>query len=251
MWTKGFIASTDGNISGKVSDTELIATPTAVSKGFLSPEELVRVDLRGQTLEGARKPSSEILMHLRVYRERPDVAGIVHGHPPVSTGFAVAGLSLERCVLPEVIIALGGVPLAEYGTPGTEEIPDSIAPYLKSYDTFLLANHGVLTVGKDVMEAYYKMEAVELFANITLTARLLGGEKPIPPPKVAELEELRERFGIVRDAHCVVDCPVCGVPGAAETCTSEGRPIDLSEAELTRVVCEVTERVLRDMNSCS
>jgi L-fuculose-phosphate aldolase len=178
LWTRGFVASNDGNISVKIGADRLLCTPASVSKGFMTAEMMVITDLDGKLVSGApgRKPSSEIQMHLVAYRERPDVGAVVHAHPPLSTGFAVAGIPLDRAVLAEVVTTLGSIPIAEYGTPSTRELAESVAPYVKAHDGLLLANHGALALGRDLFGAYYKMETIEHFAKISLVARMLGRE---------------------------------------------------------------------------
>lgn len=196
LWVRGFVAANDGNISARISDNEVLCTPTGVSKGFLTPDAIVKVDMQGRSFAGEFKVSSEIAMHLSVYRERPDICGVVHAHPPTATGFAVAHLPLETPFMPEVVVDLAGVPLAKYSTPGTQQLADSIAPLVREHDALLLANHGAVAVGRDVMDAYYTMERLELTARIALTAQLLGGVKPLESEEVARLMKIRESLGI-------------------------------------------------------
>lgn len=196
IYTNGFVAANDGNISVRVGENEILATPTGVSKGFMTPDMIVKVDLEGNLISGKLKPSSEIKMHLDVYKNRKDVKAVVHAHPPVATGFAVAGIPLEEMIMPEMIISLGIVPIAKYGTPSTMEIPDAVREYLDSYDGFLLENHGALTVGTDLFNAYFKMETIELSAKINLSARLLGGVKEISEENVDKLYAVRRKMGI-------------------------------------------------------
>ena len=170
---------------------------------------MVITDLTGRLIEGApgRKPSSEILMHLAAYRQRPDVGAVVHAHPPLSTGFAVAGIPLDRAVLAEVVTTLGSIPIAEYGTPSTPELAATVEPYLKSHDGLLLANHGALALGKDLFAAYYKMETIEHFARISLVARMLGREHLLSRDEVLRLQGLRDTYGIA--------APAPDLPGSA------------------------------------
>ena len=174
MWQLGWVAANDGNVSVKLDDGTFLATPTGISKSFITPEKLVRIDANGEVLEGQEgaKPSSEIKMHLRCYQEREDVRAVVHAHPPTATGFAVAHLDMDRYTMIETVIAIGSIPVTPYGTPSTYEVPDAIAPYLKEHDVMLLENHGALTVGTDLINAYYRMETLELYAKISLTANL-------------------------------------------------------------------------------
>jgi L-fuculose-phosphate aldolase len=212
LWTREFVASNDGNISVRLPGNRLLMTPTGVSKGFMSPEMMVITDLEGRQLAGEpnRKASSEILMHLMAYRHRPDVQAVVHAHPPLATGFAVAGIPLDRAVLAEVVTTLGSIPIAEYGTPSTPELPASVEPYVKTHDALLLANHGALALGKDLFAAYYKMETIEHFARISLVTRMLGREHLLSREEVGRLQALRGRYGIESPA------PVCVDPPAAE-----------------------------------
>ena len=215
MYNQGFIASSDGNISIRISDSELLATPSGLAKGFLTPEQIIKCNLLGEKIAGDPnlKPSSEIKMHCVVYAERPDITAVVHAHPPVATGFAVAGIPLEKCVLPEIILTIGSIPLAQYGTPSTEEVPNSIRNLIKTCDAVLLANHGALTVGKNVYTAYYKMESLEHFAKISLAARQLGGEQVLSAPQVEKLMEVRKQMGITGPALTCKgpQCAECGI----------------------------------------
>jgi L-fuculose-phosphate aldolase len=158
MYARGYTASNDGNISVRLGPDRLLMTPASVCKGFMSPDMMVITDLDGNKIAGERTPSSEMQMHLEVYRRRPDVQAVVHAHPPIATGFAVAGIPLDRAVLAEVVCTLGSVPIAEYATPSTKELPEAVSKYVQAHDGMLLANHGALTMGKDLFSAYYKME---------------------------------------------------------------------------------------------
>ena len=183
----------------------------------MTPEMMCITDLDGRKLAGERGPSSEMQMHLEVYRQRPDVQAVVHAHPPTATGFAVAGIPLTRAVLAEVVTTLGSIPIAEYATPSTTELPEAVRKYVKAHDGMLLANHGALTLGKDLFGAYYKMETIEHFAKISLVARMLGGERLLSQQEVERLQGLRDHYGITAPA------PICpepsqrgsgGVPGS-------------------------------------
>ncbi len=214
LWTRGFVASNDGNISVRLPGDRLLMTPTGVSKGFMSPEMMVITDLDGRLLAGEanRKPSTEILMHLVAYRHRPDVNAVVHAHPPLATGFAVAGIPLDRAVLAEVVTTLGSIPIAEYGTPSTPELPASVEPFVRTHDALLLANHGALALGKDLFAAYYKMETIEHFARISLVARMLGREHLLSREEVDRLQGLRGMYGIAAPAPVCVEPPAAGDP---------------------------------------
>ena len=193
MYDRGYVASNDGNLSVRLSEDRLLITMTGVSKGFLTPEKLIVVDYDGRVISGNYVPSSEMKMHLMVYRERPDVHAVAHAHPPTATGFAVAGENLPDTLLPEVIVSLGFVPIAPYGTPGTMELVESLRQYVRDYDAVLLENHGALTLGPDIVAAYHKMETMEHCARIALVARMLGRVNTIDEERVDKLHQLYGR----------------------------------------------------------
>ena len=198
MWQLGWGAANDGNVSAKLEDGTFLATPTGMSKSFITPEKLVHIDKTGKILDALEgyRPSSEIKMHLRCYEEREDVGAVLHAHPPVATGFAVANIPLDDYSMIETVIALGSIPVTPYGTPSTQEVPDAIAPYLPEHDAMLLQNHGALTVGADVITAYYRMETLELFAKISLNARLLGGAQELSKENIDRLISMRKNYGV-------------------------------------------------------
>lgn len=198
MWQLGWVAANDGNVSAKLEDGTFLATPTGMSKSFITPEKLVHIDKTGKVLDALEgyRPSSEIKMHLRCYEEREDVGAVLHAHPPVATGFAVANIPLDDYSMIETVIALGSIPVTPYGTPSTQEVPDAIAPYLPEHDAMLLQNHGALTVGADVITAYYRMETLELFAKISLNARLLGGAQELSRENIDRLISMRKNYGV-------------------------------------------------------
>jgi L-fuculose-phosphate aldolase len=190
VYRRGLIVALEGNISLRLAKGTILITPTSVCKEFVEERELVEVNLEGNVIKGTKKPTSELAMHLFIYRERPDVNAVVHCHPPYATGFAAARMPLNKCVLPEIIIGLGGIPLADYATPSTQELSESIRPYVKSSEALLLSNHGAVTFGRDIFDAFYKMESVEHAAHITFVARCLGGEKPLSKNDVKKLEQI-------------------------------------------------------------
>lgn len=203
MWQLGWVAANDGNVSVKLSDGTFFATPTGISKGFITPEKLVRINAKGEMVEpnGDYHPSSEMKMHMCCYEQRDDVGAVVHAHPPTATGYAVAGKSLDEYSMIETVIAIGSIPLTPYGTPSTMEVPEAITPFLKDHDVMLMQNHGALAVGVDLITAYYRMETLELFAKISLTAHLLGGAKEIPRKQIDHLLELRTSYYKVTGRH--------------------------------------------------
>jgi L-fuculose-phosphate aldolase len=224
MYARGYTASNDGNISARLGADRLLMTPKSVCKGFMTPDMMCITDLEGRKLQGDRDPSSEMLMHLEVYRHRPDVQAVVHAHPPIAKGFAVAGIPLDRAVLAEVLTTLGSIPIAEYATPSTRELPEAVRKYIKAHDGMLLANHGALTVGPDLYAAYYKMETIEHFAKISLVARLLGRENLISREEVMRLQELRGTYGIKAPAPiCADDQTTADVCQVVQAPAGDGR----------------------------
>jgi L-fuculose-phosphate aldolase len=205
MYAREYTDSNAGNISVRLGDDRLLMTPKSVCKGFMTPDMMCITDLDGRKISGDRDPSTEMLMHLEVYRQRPDVRAVVHAHPATATGFAVAGIPLDRAVLAEVLTTLGSIPIAEYATPSTAELPEAVRKYIKAHDGMLLANHGALTVGPDVYAAYYKMETIEHFAKISLVARTLGRENLISRQEVERLQQLRGTYGIKAPAPICAD----------------------------------------------
>lgn len=216
LYTKGFVSATDGNVSARLENGNFLTTRSGINKGTVIEEDILEVDIHGNIVIGSQqsaistsKPSTEIGMHLFIYKNRPDVNAVVHAHPVYATGFAAARQPLVSCVFPEVIVGLGAIPLAEYATPSTEEVAQSLAPYVNSADAILLANHGVVTYGKDIWDAYYKMEKVEHAAQITFVARMLGGEKRLTREEVEKLsaisnqsygKDFSQKISCVKDA---------------------------------------------------
>ena len=188
-----FAPATDGNISVRLKSSRVLTTPTCLSKGMMTPDDLVVTDMQGRAVSGARPPSTELAMHLLIYHLRPDVYAICHAHPPIATGFAAAGQPLDKAILSEVVLSLGRVPLAPYGTPGTTELCDSIEPLLQNYDAILLANHGVVTYGPDLLTAFFRMETVEHFAQVSLVTQLLGKQTELSSTDVDKLLAARAR----------------------------------------------------------
>jgi L-fuculose-phosphate aldolase len=235
LYARAYVASNDGNISVRLDETRLITTPKSVSKGFMTPDMMVIVDYAGKKLAGDRDPSSELPMHLEIYRSRPDVNAVVHAHPPLATGFAVAGIPLTRAVLAEVVTTLGSIPIAEYGTPSTSELPEAVRKYIKAHDGLLLANHGAVTCCRTLMSAYYKMETIEHFAKISLVARLLGREHLLSREEVDRLQGLRGMYGIAAPAAICTDPSEAGGDQAA--------------CQVLEAPASATERLVPDVSS--
>ncbi|MDZ7724111.1 MAG: class II aldolase/adducin family protein [candidate division KSB1 bacterium] len=232
LWERRYVASNDGNITVRMNDNELLTTPTGVSKGFMTQDMIIKMNMDGKVLSGSSKyrPSSEAKMHIQVYKQREDIASVVHAHPPYCTSFAVAGIPLNKCVLPEAILTLGAVPIAPYGTPSTMEIPDSIKPYAQNSDAILLANHGALTFGTDLINAYHKMETLEHSAEIVHYAIQLGNVNMIPQDQVDKLMQVREQMNI---------------PGRINLCSANnGSQADqIDETQIESITREVINRL--------
>ncbi len=250
IYDRRMVAANDGNISVKISDNEILCTPTGVSKGFMTPEYICKIDMNGNVLQAnpGFKPSSEIKMHLRVYKKRPDVMSVVHAHPIYATSFAIAGIPLTQPIMPEAVIALGCVPIAEYGTPSTEEIPDAVEKYLQYYDAVLLESHGALTYSDSLLAAYHKMESVEFYAELLFHSRQLGGPKEFSKEQVERLYEIRRKFGMTgkhpanlcqNAAKGEASCHGCGG-------NCGGSHSEKSDADL---IAEITKKVLSQLGN--
>ncbi len=269
----GFVPATDGNISVRMSEREIVATATGVRKGSLSARDCVVIDPDGRVLRGSARPSSEILMHLAVYRARPDARAVVHAHPPTATGFAVAGLPLHQCVLPEVVATIGSIPIAPYATPSTDELPRSLAPLIEHHDAVLLANHGAVTFAPDLFQAMNRMETVEQFARILFVARTLGRVNVLSGAQVEQINAIRHRYGFeghapgceacreerpftdhdllaARAGTVVTSCARGGDPapdpdgGVSQAPAESSAPEDFSRDELVQRVAAEVARIL-------
>lgn len=212
VYAKGFAAANDGNISYRLSEDRVLCTPTRVSKGYMKPDDLCIVDMQGGQISGKKKRSSEILMHLTIMNTRPDVRAVVHCHPPHATAFAVAHEPVPKCTMPEFEVFLGEVALAPYETPGTQKFADTVIPYVKDTDVVLLANHGTVTAGSDLMDAYFKTEIIDAYCRILLLTRQLGQVNYYSDAKAAELIKIKPNLGIrdVRLEKGLENCDLCG-----------------------------------------
>ena len=230
LYEKGFVTATDGNVSARLDCGNILVTPTSLNKGRVTESDLVEVKPDGSAVTLGRKASTELDMHLFVYEQRPDIQAVVHAHPPHATGFATARVPLTACLFPEVIVGLGAIPLADYATPSTKEVAESLAPHVRNADAILLANHGVVTYGRDVEDAYFKMEKVEHAAHITFVARVLGGEKPLSTRDIDKLTTISvSSYG--KDFTGKIACE----PGQSEDV--------VSETELKQMIREVMDKM--------
>lgn len=191
LWQRGLVGATEGNISCRLGNHGILCTPSGVSKGHLKPDDMVLIDLEGHPMRTHALPSTEVRLHLRFYKHRADCQAVVHAHPPAATGFALAHKPIPNGLLPEAVVVLGPIALCAFGMPGTEALPDSVEPYVADHDTFLLANHGAVTLGASLMDAYWRMETLERVATVTAYSELLGGARPLPNEAIPTLTALR------------------------------------------------------------
>ncbi|MDZ4835997.1 MAG: class II aldolase/adducin family protein [Candidatus Melainabacteria bacterium] len=215
-YERRYICGTEGNFSIRLGENLLLTTPASTCKGRLKPDELVLTDLEGKPIEGqTHRPSTELAMHITAYQKRPDIKAIVHAHPTVAVGFTVAGQSLAKCVLPEVVCTLGFIPVAPYATPSTNEVSESISELVTKYDALVMDHHGALALGKDIWDAYYKLETLEHHAETMLVAHLLGGVKTLRKPQVEKLLDIVGVYGLQKpaSAEALLSPDACTVDG--------------------------------------
>jgi L-fuculose-phosphate aldolase len=237
MYEQGFNVACEGNLSVRLETERILNTPTCMNKGRLEPEDLVVTDLEGKQLAGNRKVSSELGLHLLFYRMRPDVNAICHAHPPTATGFAVAGRGLDQALLPEVIVGLGRIPLVRYATPGTPELSAAVEPYVPHYDALLLANHGAVTCGPDLLTAFFRMETMEHCAKITLAAEMAGNPRLLSGREVAKLMAARSRYFVTPPPGGGAELPV-----TSDTGETPGEHVRLTRAELDALIDEAVRK---------
>jgi L-fuculose-phosphate aldolase len=237
MYERGLNVACDGNLSVRLCDGQILTTPTCMNKGMVEPEDLVITDLDGRQLAGQRRFSSEIAMHLLYYRMRPDVHAICHAHPPTATGFAAAGRALDQALLPEVIIGLGQIPLVRYATPGTPDLSAALEPFVPHYDALLLANHGAVTCGTDLLTAFFRMETIEHFAKITLAAELAGTPALLSSREVAKLMAARSRYFVSPPPGGGAELPI-----TCDSGESPGDHVTLTRDELDALIDEAVRK---------
>jgi L-fuculose-phosphate aldolase len=251
-----YIDGASGNISARLDDERVLATPSGLAKGFMQPDQLIVVDREGNKVgRGAEanrdlKPTSEILMHLEAYKKRPDVRGVVHAHPPTAVALTIAGISLQQCVVPEAVVILGLVPTTPYATPSSAENRDAISQLITQHDALMLAYHGSLTVGPDVWTAYLRLESLEHTAKILYMAHQLGGFTPLPPEQVQKLLDTRQQLGLLRPGDEERYCEHCGVchPAGAHVYPQNAAAPAMTEveAQVRAQVAAAVRKALRE-----
>jgi L-fuculose-phosphate aldolase len=250
LYRKNFVASNDGNISARLDQDRFMITASGICKGDLTLGDITIVDMNGNILSGNKKPSSELKMHMAVYNMRSDVCGIVHAHPQKTTAFAVAGIPLDRITLPEVVFSLGNIAFAEYGTPSTQQIPNSVSKVISNSDAVILANHGALTVGESVLDAYFKMETLEHFASISLYARQIGGERELSYDEKKSLIRIKNDVFGKKDKNCT-NCGICIdgkiIKDRVPDCIINAQK-NISEINLENVIKTAVEQAFKNNN---
>lgn len=244
MYERRFIIAGDGNLSVRLEDNTVLATPTALCKGMLTPDQIVKIDMSGKVLDGEYQPSSEIKMHLAAYQTRPDVFAVIHAHPPISTGFAVAGIPLDQQILAEMIVNFGSIPLAPYQLPSTAELAESVAEKVKCHDAVLMANHGVMTVGPDLYSTFHRLEMVEQFATVSLVAHSLGRTQTFTQDQVRALQAIREKSGVDAGNPHHAHCPF---PGQAKPCetVSQSAVAQFDHDALVKIITQVVTQIVK------
>lgn len=258
LYERGYVAGYDGNISVRLDNHRVLSTPTTICKGMMAADDLVIVDYEGKKISGRRNVTSELAMHLLIYKRRRDAQAVVHAHPPTATGYAAAGMALNKALISEVVLNFGCIPLAAYGTPGTPELSEALLPLVGSYDAILMANHGVVTYGPDLMRAFFKMETVEHFAKISLVTELLGRQVLLSDAEVDKLLNLRAGYfgagtpAVQRNVACPVtessappDARVATGDGCGSASASDAPPGNrywVSREELVAMVAEALEK---------
>ena len=267
LYNKGFAAANDGNITVRISDNEVLCTPTMHSKGFLKPDDISKVDMTGKQIAGRKKRSSEALLHLEIYKQRPDIKSVVHCHPPHATAFAVAREPIPQCVLPEVEVFLGDVPITKYETPGGQEFADTIIPFVKKCNVIILANHGTVSFGEDVEKAYWWTEILDAYCRILMLSKQLGRVNYLDQQKSQELLELKDKWGFSdpRNTEEYENCDICAndvfrdtwqasgverkafeAPPAMQPAAPMKQSADIDEEKLVQLI---TERVMKQLQS--
>ncbi len=242
LYDRSYVVSSDGNVSIRLSENTVLATPTMTCKGRMTEECLALTDMDGKPLSDKRA-SSELAMHLLIYKMRPDVRAVCHAHPPHGTAFAVAGLAIDKPILSEVILTLGCVPLTGYGTPSTNELTEAMKPFIKDHNALLMANHGAVAYGDDLWQAFDRLETLEHTAKIAILARTLGGANDLPPDAIRKLIDIREKAGYLRENARCQSCGYlhdlgisCETNGSASLDTTDGQRVSLSRDELIELL---------------
>ncbi len=263
LWERQYVEANGGNLTYRLSDGRILATPTMIGKGFMKPEDMVVLDLEGRQLQGRRRKTSEILVHLQILRGRSDVRAVIHCHPPHATAFAITGRAVPKCIHPEQEVFLGEVPITPYETPGTQKVADTLTPYLRDFNVFLLASHGAVAAGRGLLDAYWKIEIIESYCRLIILSRALGEPTVLSQQHMAELLQIKKNLGIPDRRLQDAAAASCAAPAPAPENAfggrrpgppaSEGQPeaaeFASSPAEEAELVRRVTEAVLRRLKT--
>jgi L-fuculose-phosphate aldolase len=248
LYERSYVVSSDGNVSIRLDENTVLATPTMTCKGRMTENDLALTDMGGKPLSGKRA-SSELAMHLLIYKMRPDIKAVCHAHPPHGTAFAVAGLAIDKPILSEVRLTLGCVPLTDYGTPSTDELTEAMKPYVTHHNALLMANHGAVAYGEDLWQAFNRLETLEHTAKISILAKALGGANDLPRDAIEKLIKIREKAGYLKEN---ARCQACGyLHDAGIACdldvsypapaASNGRKISLTREELIELLSQAVK----------
>ncbi|MEO6589928.1 MAG: class II aldolase/adducin family protein [Pyrinomonadaceae bacterium] len=248
LYDRSYVVSSDGNVSIRLDENRVLATPTMTCKGRMTEDGLAITDMDGKALND-KKASSELAMHLLIYKMRPDIKAVCHAHPPHGTAFAVAGLAIDAPILSEVILTLGCVPLTSYGTPSTSELTDGMKPFVEHHNALLMANHGAVAYGEDLWQAFDRLETLEHTAKIAILSRALGGANDLPNDAIEKLINIREKAGyLTKEARCQscgylheakITCELDGV--SANKSNSNDNKISFSREELIELLSQVSQ----------
>jgi L-fuculose-phosphate aldolase len=236
MYGRGFVSGSDGNVSVRLGTNRVLSTPSGMNKGFIAPRDLIVTDMAGKKLQGDRRPTTELFMHIEAYVRREDVSAVIHAHPPYTVAFSIAGQKLPQCVMPEIVMMFGSIPTAAYATPCTEEGPKVISNLIGDCDALIIERHGTLTVADNVFTAYDKLEKIEHSAQVSAAARRLGPVKPLPKEEIQKLLALREKLGLKGKVYPCNDCGMCSTGGGADAGGSD--IVQSLSAELFKTIRE-------------
>lgn len=242
VYQREFVAANDGNFSVRLPDNTILATPTLVSKGYMTPEDIIKIDMDGNVIEGRKKPTSETRMHIFVYKNRSDINAIVHAHPPYATAWAIVGEQLPKCVMPEVEVLIGEIPITEYAPPGSQALAESLKTFIEKHYVFLLSNHGVLATGRDLMEAHFRMEIVEHYCKILMLAKQIGQIRKLSPEQMRHIFDIKKDIGVSDSRLNCENCGFCSAEPLQKTDTNIGK--NEISCDNTQLIEQITNSII-------